>query len=542
VEQPADRQRFNVVSPTGLLALGFVVGLVARLSGLSFGSGLFRDDAWVAAPSQTSFAHAAGLVSTFPGFSLGLWPWLHVTAPSVLAAQVPAFVAGLCTLPALWWMLRRFAVAPWIAAVVAVAISLSPVVITYSTRVKPYTTELVLAALLLGLSTARSTRYGWWLLGLASVTSFTVSFATAPVIAACWISVALTERSSPRFARSVVAPAASVGGLSLLVIYLTWHPVPPSLRAFWQPFYVDFSSVSSLARSAQRLFGGLSSGLTGAPLLTTTRPLTTLAALSVLVALGALVGLGIATGRLRAIAPTAALGLALVLAALHLVPLGGGRTDEVLYPALSVLVAFGLTRLLDLRPRLLHQLVSFGIAIATLLVIAMGATVHRAQYPASDLDKALAASTTQPFAASVLTVIDAPLRYNFAWSGFAAISPQASVSLVATSTNEAGYTVRLSERQPQLFIANADHGDSTYHPDAWVRKINARVSPGQTLTFFSLTEQVVNPTTGHLPGQALDPHRSPFWKAFLAAGWKPGAFGVVRGVYYQILVAGTPRH
>jgi hypothetical protein len=69
-----------------------------------------------------------------------------------------------------------------------------------------------------------------------------------------------------------------------------------------------------------------------------------------------------------------------------------------------------------------------------------------------------------------------------------------------------------------------------------------RVRPGDSITFFSITEQVVNPTTGHLPGQALDPHRSPFWKAFIHAGWKPGRFGVVRGVYFQTLIAPSLQH
>jgi hypothetical protein len=106
-----------------------------------------------------------------------------------------------------------------------------------------------------------------------------------------------------------------------------------------------------------------------------------------------------------------------------------------------------------------------------------------------------------------------------------------------TSTNEAGYTVVLASGQPQLFIADADHGDATYHPETWVGEISRRVTAHQSISFLSLTEQVINPTTGHLPGQAHDPHRSPFWKAFLRAGWKPGVFRVVRGVYVQQLIA-----
>ncbi len=537
VESSRHSRRLGVVSPMTLLIVGGVVGLIARLPGLSSGSGLFRDDAWVAAPSRGSFGQAANLVSTFPGFSLGLWPWLHLTAPSVLAAQLPAFVAGLAALPAVWWMLRRFAVAPWIAAAVSVAISLSPVVITYSTRVKPYTAELVIAALLFGLSTARSSRFGWWTLGLVSIVGFTISFATAPTIAACWLAVLIHERKTPSFVRNVLAPAGTVGALSLMVLGLAWHPVPPSLRAFWQPFFIDFSSAGSLARSAQHLLGGLSSGLTGAPLLTTTRPLTTLVALSVLVVLTVLFGMAIAAKRLEGVAPVAVLAFAIGLAGVHLVPLGGGRTDEVLYPALGILIAFGLERLAEVRSGGLHRLVGVFVAVATALVLLAGVSVHRAQYPVSDLDGALASSREAPFAQAVVSVMDAPLRYNFAWSGFAATVPTAQVMLQATATNEAGYTVKLGPNQPKLFVASADHGDSTYHPDAWVAKVARRVSKGETITFFSITEQVVNPTTGPLPGQATDPHRSPFWKAFLAAGWKPGPLGVVRGVFFQVLTA-----
>ncbi len=536
MKPPVTSRRFRAVSPTTLLVVGFVAGVIARVPGLTTGSGLFRDDAWVAAPAETSFGHAATLVSTFPGFSLGLWPWLHLMAPSVLAAQLPAFLAGLAVLPALWWVLRRFSVEPWIAAVVAVALSLSPVVITYSTRVKPYTAELVLAALVLGLSTTRSPRFGWWLLGLVTMLAFAVSFATAPVIGAAWLVIAMRERKSPAFVRSVLRPAAAVGLWSLFILWLTWHPVPPSLKAFWQPFFIDWSTPSSIARSAQHLLGGLSSSMTGAPLLTTSRPLTTLVALSVLVSLSALCVIGVWVKRLEVLAPTLVMVFAVILSGLHLVPLGSGRTDEVLYPALAILLAFGLSTLCDLKHVHLQRVVSVGVCLATLMVLVTSVTVHRAQYPLSDLNGALIQAEFMPGQDRSVAVIDAPLRYNFAWSGFAATKPPARVDLVVTSTNEAGYTVELAHGQPQLFVAGADHGDSTYHPFRWVREVSKRVPPGESITFFSITEQVVNPTTGHLPGQALDPHRSPFWKAFIHAGWKPGRFGVVRGVYFQTLI------
>jgi hypothetical protein len=462
-------------------------------------------------------------------------------APSVLAAQLPAFFAGLAVLPALWWALRCFSVEPWIAAVVAVAVSLSPVVITYSTRVKPYTAELVLAALVLGLSTARSPRFGWWLLGLVSMVAFTISFATAPVIGAAWLVIAMRERKSPAFLRSVLRPAAAVGLWSLFILWLTWHPVPPSLKAFWQPFFIDWSTPSSIARSAQHLLGGLSSGMTGAPLLTTSRPLTTLAALSMLGGLSVLCLLGVWVNRLHVLAPTLVMVFAVILSGLHLVPLGSGRTDEVLYPALAILLAFGLSTLCDVQHLHLRRVVSAGTVAATLIVLVASVTVHRAEYPLSDLNGALHQAESVVGRGRSVTVIDAPLRYNFAWSGFAATKPPARVDLVATSTNEAGYTVELAPGQPQLFVADADHGDSTYHPARWVREVSKRVLPGDSITFFSITEQVVNPTTGHLPGQALDPHRSPFWKAFIHADWKPGRFGVVRGVYFQTLIAPSPQ-
>jgi hypothetical protein len=141
-----------------------------------------------------------------------------------------------------------------------------------------------------------------------------------------------------------------------------------------------------------------------------------------------------------------------------------------------------------------------------------------------------------------VTVIDAPLRYNFAWSGFTELEPAASVRLVATSTNEAGYTVELEPGQPQLFVANADHGDSTYEPQRWVADVSRRLHPGESVAFLSITEQVVNPTTGHLPGQARDPHHSPFFGAFIAAGWKPGSLEVDRGVFVQVLTKPTRSH
>ncbi|MEI6700277.1 MAG: hypothetical protein WCL38_00785 [Actinomycetota bacterium] len=525
--------------PELLLVLGALFGLAARLPGLTMSSGLFRDDAWVAAPSTVSFSRAADLVSTFPGFSLGIWPLLHLTAPTTLYAQSPALLAGLLGLPALWWMLRGFKLPAWPSAVVSVAIWLSPVVITYSTRVKPYTTELLLAAILLGVTARIETRSNtrWWL-ALSSVIAFGSSFSLTPVIVGCWAAVLVDDyRAAKTFKKSFLPLLVSaVAVVSLLLIF--WKPVPPSLHAFWSPFFVNWSSPGGFARSLQHILGGFSAGLTGAPALTTNHLVVTGIALTILGSLLALLGIGMRELGSRSIAPSVALLLAVLLSAFQIVPLGTGRTDEVMYPAVAILLAAGLTQLLSLKMPRVRQVV-LGLSAGVLVVVlALAPTIHRSDYPVSDLNGAMKLATTLPDSGDAIQVFDAGLRYNFAWSGYLATSDGVPPHLVITSSNEAGYTVRLPLKSTKtLFVASSDLGDSTYHPNVWVQRLDVMTSSQATpqLLFFGLTEQVVNPTTGPLPGQANDPHRSPFFHALMNDGWKVGAITVGRGVYAQIL-------
>ena len=522
-----------------LLVLGALVGLAARLPGLTTSSGLFRDDAWVAAPARVSFNRAADLVSTFPGFSLGVWPLLHWTAPTAVYAQLPALLAGLLSLPALWWMLRSFKLPEWPSAAIAVAIWLSPVVITYSTRVKPYTTELLLAAILLGLTariSARTTNR-WWLV-LWSVIAFGASFSLVPVIIGCWTAVLIDDYRSETSLRESFFPVLVSFALVLPVLIIFWKPVPPSLHAFWSPFFVNWSSLGGFARSLQHILGGFSAGLTGAPALTTNHVAVTAVALVMIGSLLFLLGIGSKKLGARSVAPAVALLLAAVLSAIRIVPLGTGRTDEVMYPAVAVLLTAGLSHLLSLKMPKVRNLVMAVSAGAVAVVLALAPTTHRADYPVSDLNGTMTLANKLPISGDAVQVFDAGLRYNFAWSGFSATRTGAPPLYVVTPSNEAGYTVLAPiERERTTFLAAADLGDSTYHPRRWVQRLDQMTAGKQlpTLLFFGLTEQVVNPTTGPLPGQATDPHRSPFFHALTIDGWRVGAITVGRGVYAQIL-------
>ncbi len=525
--------------PELLLVFGALVGLAARLPGLTTSSGLFRDDAWVAAPARASFGHAADLVSTFPGFSLGIWPLLHLTAPTAIYAQLPALIAGLLALPALWWMLRGFNLPTWPSAAVSVVVWLSPVVITYSTRVKPYTTELLLAAILLGVTArVRTPATNRWWLALLSVVALFVSFSLVPVIIGCWTSVVVDDHRMKNTSRATLLPPMVAMALAVLLLLIFWKPVPPSLHSFWSPFFVNWATPGGFARSIQHLLGGFSAGLTGAPALTTKHVAVTVLALIVLGTLLVLIGIGLRELGWKALGPGIALLLGAFLSAIRVVPLGTGRTDELLYPAIAILLTAGLARLLSLEAVNLHRVVVALSAGVVLAALALAPTLHRAAYPISDLNGTMNLATTLPGSGESVQVFDAGLRYNFAWSGYEATPEGVPPRLVLDPSNEAGYTVRLhGDGAATTFIASSDPGDSTYHPEAWVRRLDAQAAaqPTPRLLFFGLTEQVVNPTTGPLPGQASDPHRSPFFGALVSDGWKVGAITIGRGVYAQIL-------
>ena len=309
--------------------VGGAVALAALAIGLRVGplgpSSLWLDDAWVALISR---AHGAGDVwtmgFTFPGFAVLLRLWFGVVGFSETTAQVLPFAFGVAGPALLWWVCVRRGLTVGASLVAAGVLLASPVHLEYSTRVKSYTLDALLA---IGLLAA-----GWWLIDQprsarrwavavgAAAAATMMSAAVAPYALAIVVAGALAGG----LVEALVAGAA-YGGFALVWWFAALdRAVNPGLRAYWHDFYVD--GVGDLASGLHRLLDGFA-------------PLPVWVTALVLVAAG--VGLAARRPALLLLLGVPVL-VAVGLAVMEMAPLGGGRTDTFLYPALAVAVAAGL--------------------------------------------------------------------------------------------------------------------------------------------------------------------------------------------------------
>ena len=72
--------------------------------------------------------------------------------------QLPAFVAGVACIPVMYALVRFFRLGRLVALAAALVVSLSPICVTYSTRVKEYQADFLLACLVLAVAEAARRR------------------------------------------------------------------------------------------------------------------------------------------------------------------------------------------------------------------------------------------------------------------------------------------------------------------------------------------------------------------------------------------------
>ena len=132
----------------GVAVLLLAVGIVLRQRALAPRS-LWLDDAWPALVDKVPWRQVGVVGLTSPGFSVVLKVWLQVVGFSSLRAQVPAFVCGVIGPVALYFLARRMRLSGTAAFVAAAIMLVSPAHIVYSTRVKQYTLDSLLAMLVI---------------------------------------------------------------------------------------------------------------------------------------------------------------------------------------------------------------------------------------------------------------------------------------------------------------------------------------------------------------------------------------------------------
>ncbi len=193
-------------------------------------------------------------------------------------------------------------------------------------------------------------------------------------------------------------PALLTAGLAVALI--GWYlgvirpAVTEGLHAYWEPFYLDTTSPRTLLDTLGRLAYGVVRGAAPAA--------DPWAAGIVVVATAASFWRRPAAS-LVLVSP---LVLAAVLAGLHLVPLGGGRTDLHLYGSLVLLVGSGVDAIL--RHPVLH--VAAVVAALGLVGIAAG---QRPEYPEQDVS-AFVAEADAARAAGETVVVYPATRWAYA--------------------------------------------------------------------------------------------------------------------------------
>jgi hypothetical protein len=433
---------------------------------------------------------------TAPGFFSLERSWILLHPNSTVWDQIPPLILGIAAIPATFALTRYFRFPRWICLGAALAVSVSPTGIIYSTRLKEYGADFLLACLLLALGEAarrRPDRRELLSLSVATVCSFAVSASTLPVLLGVWLALGLTTWARRRRGggrRFLVAAVPAVVGC-LLVDAVFYRHISPVIRRDFIGYYFVFTSprafisgaASILVNLYGHLVGVLGGGRLGPPLL--------------FVVVSVLLLLGLRARRDMA-GPALGIGAALVACALGVIPLGTGRTDEILYPALLLLIASALEALgrsVTGRDRTIAARVVFA-AVGALLVTALvlgGINVDN-RYPATDA-RALASALERAMKPGDHVVVDELMRYPWAYD------EDNPLRLEFGGNWSTGFTV--ISTQPRVFIAPSEYYEGGSDPTAWTRHMASF-----TRLWFVETPPL---------------QLSPFYSSLRQAGWRPVA-------------------
>jgi hypothetical protein len=433
-----------------LLAVVTAIGAVARL-GFSRGT-LYRDDAWVALTTKVSLVTASRMVVTTPGFVLAERAWIGWFPHTLAMEQLPTFLASVAGIVAVerlarWWGLSVHA-SLFAAAVVAVAYS----DVQYATRVKPYAFDLLGACLLLWLAEKvrrEGARAAPWL-AFASVTVCAFSLTPVPLVAGVWVALGVDALLRRRLTRRLVgSAAATVVALAALWAVIRGD-VSPRLKDSWNGNYLVVSSAHGLAHSAHTIVDGLVRGIGVTTPSLGPHGLGTIDRLAILVLF--VVGL---TRCRRQLLSLAALAGAALLSIPSLVPLGTGRTDAYLYPAIAMVLAegasvcWGLARRVDVRAAVV--VLCAGMAFAAFLAI--DRMDDRPSYPGGNF-AVVARIVTRDHADHEKVVIGGTARWPWSYydvtqvrirfsnlynNGYTTLSDNKNVIVIPGSAIEGGY-------------------------------------------------------------------------------------------------------
>ncbi len=378
---------------------------------------LWRDDAWVGLAARAPLSTQIQLGVTARGFNLIVARWIALNLQSTTWALLPTFIASIAAVVATYWAARAWNAEPVLAFLAAATIALSPVAITYATRVKQYEFDCLISALLLGL-TARSIGSGsakrLLALFFCGAVGLYISAATLPVFGACAILVLVRAVREERLRSLALVLAAALAGFLVTYWWLVVRPLPPSLRAYWHGLYVTSLSPNRLAVQAGTDVRQFFAGFASLP------PLATVALFAA--AIGCLLWRRDWSLLVVTVGP---LAIAFGLSVMSLVPLGTGRTDMYLYPGVALAFAMSLSGIHS------KQLIVAALCGALTLGLALN---HPLGYPPAQIRQAerLIASRFRPGDRILISSQDV-----FSWALYSPVAPTFMISRASIT----GYTV-----------------------------------------------------------------------------------------------------
>jgi 4-amino-4-deoxy-L-arabinose transferase-like glycosyltransferase len=132
------------------VALITLVALGLRVTSLT--RSIFADEAYSLALAQRSFGHMVelfGYEANGMPYPIVLWPAIRIFGTSEALLRLPAVLAGVGSVPALWWAARRMAGAR-VALVAAALLALTPMAVFYSQVARPYSFVVLAGCLAFG--------------------------------------------------------------------------------------------------------------------------------------------------------------------------------------------------------------------------------------------------------------------------------------------------------------------------------------------------------------------------------------------------------
>jgi Dolichyl-phosphate-mannose-protein mannosyltransferase. len=204
---------------------------------------LWLDDAWPALVSRVSWSDVPLVGLTSPGFSAVVKAWTNFVGFSEYHAQQPAFFFGVLGPPTVYLIARRLGLRAPAALVAAAILLVSRNHVIYSSRVKQYTLDCLLSALIILVAVLllehpeRARR--WALLVATAAVATVASSLVLPMVSGAFLAGAHAAWKR-RDARRVAASAIGAYGVFAFAWWiLVLRPrINPVLRSYWSAFYI----------------------------------------------------------------------------------------------------------------------------------------------------------------------------------------------------------------------------------------------------------------------------------------------------------------